>query len=1079
MAITLLLFGTLELRADGRSVEFATAAARALLAYLAAESDRAHSRERLATLLWPEQSQAAALTNLRQTLARLRKALPNPHLLDVSNQTLQFNAAQAPVDLLRFEALLAQVTAHNHNAATLCPVCVSSVQEAISLYRDAFLQGFYLKGSDLFDEWLLFKREQLHRQMLWALDLLTSHHEAAGDYAEMQMLAYRQIALEPWHEEAHAQLMRALAYQGERVQALAQFDTLSRTLNSEMGMLPSAETVALYERIRAGELAATEPTSPPHNLPAQLTPFVARASDIAAIWEMLQQRDVRLLTLTGAGGMGKTRLAIEVGRTYADQYADGIYFVALAALASPAAIAPAISDALSVPLRGADPWQEIAQFLRDKQMLLIVDNFEHLLAGADRIVALLQAAPRLTILATSRESLSVRGEQLYRVRGLAYESLAEGGETAAALLFAQSARRVRPNFHVTETTLPAIQRICALVQGMPLALELAAAWVDMLSLDDIAAKIISSADFLATAWRDAPERQRSIRSVFNWSWQLLDEPERNAFSQLAIFQGAFTLEAAQAVVGDVLPILRRLIHKSLLQLRATSDGHAVYEMHALLRQLAYEQLDATGHLDLLRERHATYFLNFVAERETRLHSDGVRDVLRDLRLSLDEVRQAWAWAAANGKAQLLANATITLSRLLSIIGLSQEGVVLFRFACEQLRLSAQTAADRAALSSLLAELSRHLCVQTHYAEALTIAQEALDLAQTTGNVSAEIEARLQIGSVLIRQGQYAVLQGVAEETLRLAVKSGSDYLETSSIMQLGTSYHYRALYTQATVYLEQALRRAERADDPFTQLNLLSILGGQLEMQGRFGAALAMRQRALQISERLGFSRMEGSVYNNLGGIYLYMGAYDPAKMYLEKSVRLARQIGYHDDEAYALDSLIQLYHALGLFDDAFACAKQALRYALETDDHHLHPIVLAHYGYLLVEIGRLDEAIATYKQAQTLVMRRQEAAGPLFTECQAFLAQVYLLQQQIGLAQEVVDAVLHYIDTKGVIGMFEVSVVYWICYRVLRANGDARAWQVLESAHQLVQWRAEQIDDVALRRVYLENILVHCCVNN
>jgi predicted ATPase len=288
--------------------------------------------------------------------------------------------------------------------------------------------------------------------------------------------------------------------------------------------------------------------------------------------------------------MGKTRLALELARTSLDAYADGVFFVALAPLAAAAELPSTIAQALELSLYGADPMTALLRFLRTKQLLLILDNFEHLRAGAELVAQLLEAAPHVQIIVTSRERLNVRGEQLYLVEGLEYAgstSAADAASSSAVRLFAQSARRKDSTFVVSEANLAAVLRICELVQGIPLALELAAAWAAMLPLDQIASEIARSADFLEMDWQDAPERQRSMRAVFEWSWRLLSEQERAVLHQLSVFRGGFTREAAERIVGATFRMLTGLVHKSLLRW-AEGGGRSAgrYELHELLRAAA-------------------------------------------------------------------------------------------------------------------------------------------------------------------------------------------------------------------------------------------------------------------------------------------------------------------------------------------------------------------------------------------------------------------------------------------------------------------------------------------------------------
>jgi predicted ATPase/DNA-binding SARP family transcriptional activator len=733
-----------EAHVDGAPVErFRSEKARALLVYLAVEPDHQRPRAHLAALLWPDHSDESALRNLSQTLVRLNEALgeATPPYLLVTRQTIGWNAQSHAAFDVTCLTRLAQLSA------------TADLEQAAALYRGAFLPGFSIPDCEEFDDWLRLTREGLERLALDVLARLAERYLAAGQCAEAVAVARRQLELDAWREAAHRQLMRALALSGARAAALAAYARCREALLADLGLEPDDETQALYERIRSGDAPMARPAggAPRDNLPAALTPFVGRDAELAELVALRQQPGARLLTLVGAGGMGKTRLALEAASAARDAYADGVWFVGLAALATADGLPVAIARAISATLDDADPPAALLSVLRDKQMLLVLDNFEHLLDGASLVVAIMQGAPRVQIMATSREQLNVRGEQLYRVRGLAYPAREAAGaaQSAAVQLFVEGARRAQAGFTLRPDDLPAVLRICRLVEGMPLGLELAAAWTGALPLAQIAGEIESSADFLATDWVDAPARQRSMRAVFAWSWGLLDEATRSVFCRLSVFRGGFTREAAEPVAGASLRALTSLLHKSLLRWTEPSAPHeGRYEMHELLRQFAAEQLALAGEGDAVRGRHLAFFAGFAAEGEPALFSADQTAWLVRFETEHDNLGVALDWARDSADGPTALQLTAALWSFWNTRGHYQEGRRRLLEALSLPTAQAPTAARAKALNAFGALL----WTLGDAAEARPLLDEALTIGRA-------INDPWNIGWALLHQGMIAYQHG--------------------------------------------------------------------------------------------------------------------------------------------------------------------------------------------------------------------------------------------------------------------------------------------------------------------------------
>jgi predicted ATPase len=371
---------------------------------------------------------------------------------------------------------------------------------------------------------------------------------------------------------------------------------------------------------------------PKHNLPAQTTPFVGREAELTELAKLLDHSKIRLITIVAQGGMGKTRLALELaeqaltpdtsskGRGETTEFENGVYFVELAPLSDAANIVSAIAEAVSYQFQadGRDQKQQILDFLGSKNLLLVMDNYEHLLEGATLVTDILKAAPHVKILATSRQRLNQSGETLFNLEGMdfpAWETPSDALEYAAVKLFIQSAKRAKPDFEITADNMDAIARICKLVQGLPLGIVLAAAWLSMLSPDEIATEIAKSIDFLSSDMSDVPARQRSMRAVFDYSWDLMSEDEKQVFMKLSVFRGGFTREAAEAVAGANLRVLMSLMNKSLIRRDADSGR---YQIHELLRQYAEQRLEITSTADETRLKHSDYYIDFLIRHESNI-----------------------------------------------------------------------------------------------------------------------------------------------------------------------------------------------------------------------------------------------------------------------------------------------------------------------------------------------------------------------------------------------------------------------------------------------------------------------------
>lgn len=664
--LTLKLFGPPQILLDDQPVETDRRKAVALLIYLAV-MQKAVTRDALAALLWPDTEPSRAYAYLRRALWEVNNVL-GEGWLDADRERVALVAAGVWVDVNQFRQNIAAC-----DPATAGAACIPVYREAVDQGWGEFMAGFSLRDAGPFEEWQQFQGAALRQEWFDAVAVLVDLLTAAGDLETAVSYARRWLLRDPLQEAAHRSLMLLYARLGQRVEAIRQYETCAQLLADELGVAPEPETTALLAQIKAGELspspAAAPPQTPPaaaaamtpkpalHNLPAQPTPFVGREAELQAIRQMIADPDRRLVTLVGPGGSGKTRLGLQAAAEALPHYPDGVWFAPLAVLTTPEQVVTAVARALQFSFSedGGPLRQQLLDYLRQQHLLLLLDNFEQLLAAGGAAVCsdILRAAPHVSILVTSRMRLNVQGETSYAVEGLTFpeeetaaawtpQAIPQHAEKYSALsLFLQSAARAQPDFQLTPHNVRSVVRICRLVEGMPLGIELAAAWTELLTPDEIYKEIEKSLDFLETELEDVPARQRSMRAVFNYSWSLMAGDERTLFPRLAIFHGSFSRAAAEAVARAPLRTLMRLVNKSLV--RREEDGR--FAIHELLRQYAAERLqDSADDWIATRDRHSRFYLDFLLRETPRMKGAEQKAAFDAVTRQIEDIRAAWLWA---------------------------------------------------------------------------------------------------------------------------------------------------------------------------------------------------------------------------------------------------------------------------------------------------------------------------------------------------------------------------------------------------------------------------------------------------
>ncbi|MBZ0303626.1 MAG: LuxR C-terminal-related transcriptional regulator, partial [Anaerolineae bacterium] len=673
--------------------------------------------------------------------------------------------------------------------------------------------------------------------------------------------------------------------------ALSTIKWYIRQIYNKMGVDNRRQAIARAQE--AGLLGAPPlPASMPlHNLPAQTTPFVGREAELDHLAALLANPEVRLMTILAPGGMGKTRLALEAAEQQIGRFPDGVYFVPLTALSSPDPLMHTIAEHTAYDFQsdGRPPLQQILDFLRPKRLLLVLDNFEHLLEGAPLVTEILQAAPGVTALVTSRERLNLHSETVFTVGSMPFPL----GETApspldyeAGQLFQRSVSRARADIQIPAADWPHVARICRLVEGMPLAIVLAAAWVEVLSIAEIADEISQSIDFLAAEMRDSPRRQWSIQAVFEPTWQRLTEAQRAVLMKLAVFRGGFSRRAAQLIAGASLLDLHALVNKALL----TRNDEGRYSLHGLLRQFAEQRLRASGQMDAVRDAHAAYYAQAMQARLGDLKGPNQLETLGDIEIDLENLRTGWTWALEHSMHGAADQYLESLGIFFFMRSRLQEGIEWFSAAAAK---TANLPGDSARSTHNLIQIW-----QAQFLQHIWNLDQAVQLAEQGLAVARAQHDEPQIALALYTLGMaFATIGGTALEQARpLALESLDCY---------------------------------QRLGEPFWMARVYQLLGYIVIMQNHFDQNLEYTRQALDLRRAIGDQLGIANSLLNLGAALQEIGQWELSEQYTQEGMPVFREYGHSATLGIALRNRVAQSFFRGDFEQAEASIAEGLSFSL------------------------------------------------------------------------------------------------------------------------------------------------------
>lgn len=971
--LRLSVFGRPRVEVAGATAEPVSAKALALLVYLVL-TGVPHGRSALAGLFWGGLPEEQARANLRQALTRLRKAV-GAHVL-IDHASVAWNR-ELPhqIDALTFDALWDEVDRHRHRHAERCSVCAGHLRQLAALYTHQLLADVALEDSAEFELWLASRRAVYHGRALAAMAALSEAEALREDYAAAERWARRQIELDPLGEPAYRQLMRALALSGQRGLALAQYQACAHMLDDEFGTEPEPATVALREQIARGHLVAPLPP-PVRGLPAPLTPCIGRAALLRDLGALLTSGEVRLLTLTGPGGVGKTRLAIAAAGELAHQFDHGVAYIALAPLHEEPLALEAISQVLELaPQHHQRLLDRLVEALRDRELLLVLDNLEHLLGATPAIAELLARCPQLTVLATSREPLQLRGEHCLAVPPLgvpAAETLerlpaATLARADSVQLFVALARASNPGLVLDDAALRAVAAVCVRLDGLPLAIELAAGQVARLPLVALRAQIETSAGLplLGAGARDLPERQRTLRATIAWSYDLLTPEAQHTLRWLAVFVGGFTAPLAQAVLAPAAPstaTLEALVAKQLIR---PSDEAGRYTYLETIRAFALEQLDATGEAYAAYQRHAQQMIALAGRAEPELLGADPQPWLERLEHEHNNLRAALGWLLEADETDLAVGLAAALWRFWEIRGYLSEG-------SRWLALTSTRGRDPERRAKALNALGVFAFRQGAFEAATAALQESLQLRRELGALPGIAVALSNLGMLAWGHGDYATAHRYYRECLPIDEATGDQQGRAYTLGNLGLALHHQGETDAACVVFGEVVALSRTLGDVRNEAFALHNLGMAELQRGGLEAALDCFERSLRIKETMGDRWAVASTLVYLARVRLRQNDGATGRKLLRRSLELQTEL---DDRPGLVETLEGIAAASGGADTRAARlfgAAAALRARLRLFHHEMDRA--AHEQAVAEARARLGEES----------FRRAAQAGELlsFEEC-------------------------------------------------------------------------------------------------
>jgi predicted ATPase/DNA-binding SARP family transcriptional activator len=905
------MLGTFRLSVDGVPVEAARWSRRKsklLVKLLALQPQHQLHREQIIELLWPDQGFSASVNNLYKTVHATRRALEpelvsgnDSHFILTQDQHVMLRAPhELWIDIEVFQRFASDALKHAD---------VRACEAALSLYQGDLL------AEDPYEDWINARREQLRQTYHSLLSKFSKLYKELGQYERSVSLLEELIARDVLNEQAYRQLMLLYALQGKRHEALRLFEQCRGVLRREINAEPDKTTIGVYEQIVAGhvrllpqdnleKLKGERPAGQRQgitrtNLPLQVTSFVGREQEIARVKQLLKGN--RLLTLTGAGGIGKTRLGLQVAADVLAQYPDGVWLVELAGLTDPQLLPRIISNTLGVRQKpGRTLLSTLDEYLRVRRMLIVFDNCEHLVETVATVIEhLLSRSPELHILATSRQALDLAGEAVWQVSALSLPSSSQpAGDTnlleyEAVQLFVDRVSSSNPKWALTEQNEPAVARLCRRLDGIPLALELAAARVKILTVEEIVAKLDDRFDLLFSGSRTVMPRHQTLRAAIDWSYSLLQLAERTLLHRVSVFAGGWTLAAAESIcAGDgiescaVLTLLSHLIDKSLVIVEP-QGAESRYRLLETIRQYAAEKVRNSEEWSRISARHLDWFLQLAEQSDLAFSSPEQGFWFRRLEVERDNLGAALQWSLQEARdADKGLRLCVALWRFWQAHGYVSEGRRWF-----DLALSLPDASSKSFQAKAFHGASALACMQGDFEHARAYIDQSLALQRETENRHGIAHELHRLGIIAYYVGDYHRATMLQEETLALCYELGDQCGIARAVNGLGIIALDRGDYDQAVSKFEECLAVYRQLGHVLGVMGTLNNLGETARRQSDIDRAETLLQESLKLAKELGDKGWIARAMHILGNIAMDRGDYKLAGQMFKNALVILREI--------------------------------------------------------------------------------------------------------------------------------------------------------------------------------------------